>query len=80
MYKQITPHVEAYSKCVACSIPVLDAFRHRSNEFLFEVFDDPSYLEDITGLAKLKIAMEEDFADDIIALTDDDDDDDDNDD
>ena len=73
MYKQITPYVEAYSKCVACSQSVMDAYRERGNEFLFEVFDEPAYLEDITGLAKLKIDIEQGFGDDIIALTDDED-------
>ena len=70
-YKQITPYVEAYSKCVACSPSVLSAYKDRDQQFLFEVFNEPSFLEDITGLAQLKIDIEEGFGDDIIALSDD---------
>ena len=73
-FRQITPRIGAYSKCVACSKSVIDAFCKRGNEFLFEVFNDPSYLEDVTGLSKLKAEIDENFADEIIVMSDDDDD------
>ena len=53
---------------------MIDAFYKRGNEFLFEVFNDPSYLEDVTGLSKLKAEIDENFADEIIVMSDDDDD------
>ena len=62
--------IGAYSKCVACSESVLNALCERGNDFLFEVFNDPTYLEDVTGLSKLKAEIDENFGDDIIALSD----------
>lgn len=48
----ITGH--RYDKCVACSNPVVDAYLARRNEFLFEVFNNPKHLEDITGITEMK--------------------------
>ena len=38
---------EAYSHCVACSKYVLDEYKERGFDFLMEVFNNPSYLEQI---------------------------------
>lgn len=48
----ITGH--RYDKCVACSDSVVDAYMARKNEFLFEVFNNPKHLEDITGITEMK--------------------------
>ena len=61
---------EAYSHCVACSKYVVDEYKERGFEFLLEVFNNPSYLEQ---LSKKKAGACTDNAED----NDDDDDDDD---
>lgn len=48
----ITGH--RYDKCVACSDPVVEAYLTRKNEFLFEAFNNPKHLEDITGITAMK--------------------------
>lgn len=48
----ITGH--RYDKCVACSDSVVDAYLERRNDFLFEVFNNPKHLEDITGITEMK--------------------------
>jgi ubiquitin-like modifier-activating enzyme ATG7 len=48
----ITGH--RYDKCVACSDPVVEAYISRKNDFLFEAFNNPKHLEDITGITAMK--------------------------
>lgn len=48
----ITGH--RYDKCVACSDAVVDAYLTRRNAFLFEAFNNPKHLEDITGITEMK--------------------------
>lgn len=43
-----------YDKCVACSDPVVRAYREKGCEFLIEVFNYPQLLEDITGITQMK--------------------------
>jgi len=45
---------QAFDKCTACSNPILNAYMSSGNEFLFEAFNKPSYLEDLSGLTQLK--------------------------
>ncbi|GBG63923.1 hypothetical protein CBR_g39927 [Chara braunii] len=47
---------EAFDRCTACSHHVVDAYRRRREEFLLRVFNDPLYLEELSGLTKLKAA------------------------
>eukprot|EP00163_Fabomonas_tropica_P016489 TRINITY_DN2956_c0_g1_i2.p1 TRINITY_DN2956_c0_g1~~TRINITY_DN2956_c0_g1_i2.p1 ORF type:complete len:696 (-),score=156.52 TRINITY_DN2956_c0_g1_i2:278-2365(-) len=44
----------AYEKCTACSSVVVNEYQNRGFEFLLQVFNTPSYLEDLTGLAAMK--------------------------
>jgi len=43
----------AYPKCTACSAIILEEFNKRGIEFLLEAFNNPSYLENLTGLAQM---------------------------
>ena len=52
--KVFYPSTEAFSKCTACSKPVLDAYKENGFDFLFDVFNSTHrYLEDLTGLTLL---------------------------
>eukprot|EP01091_Cochliopodium_minus_P020380 TRINITY_DN8883_c0_g1_i1.p1 TRINITY_DN8883_c0_g1~~TRINITY_DN8883_c0_g1_i1.p1 ORF type:complete len:726 (-),score=230.70 TRINITY_DN8883_c0_g1_i1:44-2176(-) len=44
----------AYDKCTACSLPVLKGMKEQGFDFLTRVCNEPTFLEDITGLSKLK--------------------------
>ena len=44
---------QAYDKCTACSDMILEEYKTNGFEFLKRVFDSPTYLEELTGLAKL---------------------------
>jgi ubiquitin-like modifier-activating enzyme ATG7 len=53
----------AFPKCVACSAVVCEAFvkdEGSKAEFLRRAFDDPSYLENATGLTAMKEAVDDD--------------------
>lgn len=51
---ELTLATSRYDKCTACSPVVLEQYHKRGLEFLFETFQNPMYLEDLTGLTKLK--------------------------
>eukprot|EP00164_Ancoracysta_twista_P005846 GFYU01008045.1.p1 GENE.GFYU01008045.1~~GFYU01008045.1.p1 ORF type:complete len:710 (+),score=87.35 GFYU01008045.1:106-2130(+) len=44
----------AFDKCTACSTKVMDAYTNSGFKFLAQVFSNPNYLEDITGLSQLQ--------------------------
>ncbi|CAG8517241.1 14406_t:CDS:10 [Funneliformis caledonium] len=44
---------QAYDKCTACSDKILEEYKINGYEFLKRVFDSSTYLEELTGLAKL---------------------------
>ena len=44
---------QAYSKCTACSSHVLESYHRDGFKFLLQVFNNPSFLEDLTGLTDL---------------------------
>lgn len=48
----------AYDRCTACSESVVDAYRRQGDAFLLRAFNEPSYLEELTGLAEMKRAAE----------------------
>ncbi|VDP96177.1 unnamed protein product [Trichobilharzia regenti] len=52
-YTQVLPATLAFSKCSACSQPVLDAYMTNKYDFLQNVFNDASYLERVCGLREL---------------------------
>lgn len=45
---------QSYDKCTACSDLVVNEYKERGFEFLLEAFNSPTYLEDLTGLTKMK--------------------------
>jgi ubiquitin-like modifier-activating enzyme ATG7 len=47
------PASSAYSLCTACSQTVITKYREDGFSFLLNAFNDPRYLEDLTGLTKL---------------------------
>ncbi|CAI5520677.1 unnamed protein product [Closterium sp. Naga37s-1] len=49
----------AFHQCTACSPTVVSAYRERGFAFLMDAFNDPTYLERITGLDKLHAATVE---------------------
>lgn len=52
-FYHVLPASTAFDRCTACSNTVLDAYRNQKFEFLLKVFNQPSYLEDLTGLTAL---------------------------
>ena len=55
----------AFSQCTACSPAVVGAYRARGAAFLLEVFNSPTYLEDVTGLTEVhKTAADIEWDDD----------------
>ena len=45
-------------------------YQREGFDFLIKVFNDSSYLEDITGLTELKTALDENEPDFVVELTD----------
>ncbi|TMS39114.1 hypothetical protein L596_005688 [Steinernema carpocapsae] len=69
-FKQMTPAVRRNTQCTACSSVVKQKYLEDGWTFLEKVFNEPKYLEDITGLTQLHISAEE-GNDQIIAYDDD---------
>ncbi|KRX96552.1 putative ATP-dependent RNA helicase DHX35 -like protein, partial [Trichinella pseudospiralis] len=46
--------VERFSSCIACSEPVIDQYKRHGFRFVADVCNDPTLLEAITGLDRLK--------------------------
>jgi len=46
-------HADGFDRCIACSPCIVEAYQERGMEFLHQVFDSPTYLQDITGLKQL---------------------------
>uniref|UniRef100_A0A1I8AUY0 Ubiquitin-like modifier-activating enzyme ATG7 n=1 Tax=Steinernema glaseri TaxID=37863 RepID=A0A1I8AUY0_9BILA len=69
-FKQMTPAVRRNTNCTACGNDVRRNYVQEGWNFLLKVFNDPSYLEQVTGLDQLHIAAE-DVNDQIIAYDDD---------
>lgn len=53
-FDQMTPAVQRFSKCIACSNIVVDEYRRKNFDFLLSVFNQPAVLERITGLDELQ--------------------------
>ncbi|XP_013775527.1 ubiquitin-like modifier-activating enzyme ATG7 [Limulus polyphemus] len=52
-FHHILPASIAFNQCTACSHSVLDMYKREGYDFLLKVFNEPNYLEDLTGLKKL---------------------------
>ncbi|KAI4461849.1 ubiquitin-activating enzyme e1 [Holotrichia oblita] len=53
MFNHVLPATERYNQCIACSDAVVKLYEEKTFEFLLEVFQKPSYLEEVTGLSKM---------------------------
>ncbi|XP_061186447.1 ubiquitin-like modifier-activating enzyme ATG7 [Saccostrea echinata] len=52
-FQQVLPACRAFDKCTACSKTVIQQYRKDGFDFLRRAFNDPSYLEDLTGLTQM---------------------------
>ncbi|XP_027847800.2 ubiquitin-like modifier-activating enzyme ATG7 isoform X1 [Aphis gossypii] len=57
-FQQIIPFTPSFFQCIACSPTVINDFLNKKEEFLSNVFTNPNYLEDLTGLTSLKNEFE----------------------
>ncbi|XP_033246653.1 ubiquitin-like modifier-activating enzyme ATG7 isoform X1 [Drosophila miranda] len=53
-YENILPATQKFAQCIACSAPVLGAFKNVGHAFLFKTFETAKYLEDLTGISEFK--------------------------
>ena len=47
-------HGYAYDKCTACSAVIVDTYKRDGFDFLLNAFNNPQYLEDVSGLTEMK--------------------------
>ncbi|KAI0214927.1 Ubiquitin-like modifier-activating enzyme ATG7 [Lamellibrachia satsuma] len=52
-FQYVMPACMAFDKCTACSDIVIEKYRSDGFSFLLKAFNEPSYLEDLTGLTEL---------------------------
>jgi len=52
-FNRVMPTTVAFNCCTGCSPSVVDAYQKEGFEFLVKVFDDPAFLEELSGLRKL---------------------------
>ncbi|GJQ87471.1 hypothetical protein Trydic_g19234 [Trypoxylus dichotomus] len=53
IFTHVLPATERYNQCIACSDAVVKEYENRQFDFLLEVFNNSSYLEEVTGLNKM---------------------------
>ena len=58
-YDTVLPATPAFRHCVACSPPVVAAYRDRGLAFVRDVADDPAVLERVAGVADLCAAADD---------------------
>ncbi|CAF0732532.1 unnamed protein product [Brachionus calyciflorus] len=69
-FSNILPASQAFDKCTACSNEIIQMYKKDGFDFLLKVFNDPTYLEDITGLKELKTALDQTETDFVTELSD----------
>ncbi|KAL3851845.1 hypothetical protein ACJMK2_015547 [Sinanodonta woodiana] len=52
-FHQLLPASRAFDKCTACSRTVIKGYLEGGFGFLLQVFNEPTYLEDLTGLTQM---------------------------
>ncbi|XP_045775662.1 ubiquitin-like modifier-activating enzyme ATG7 [Maniola jurtina] len=57
-YQTVVPTCTKFKQCIACSDVVIDKYRAEGIEFLLNVFNSGTYLEEITGLSELQLTAE----------------------
>ncbi|CAG5132742.1 unnamed protein product [Candidula unifasciata] len=58
-FHQILPASQAFEMCTACSHMVIQRYEKDGFDFLLKVFNEPGYLEDLTGLSAMHDATAE---------------------
>ncbi|XP_041349975.1 ubiquitin-like modifier-activating enzyme ATG7 [Gigantopelta aegis] len=53
-FHHVLPASQAFDKCTACSQIVLENYERDGFQFLQRVFNEPTYLEDLTGLTQMQ--------------------------
>ena len=53
-HQQVLPATEAFYNCTACSPLVLERYAADGYSFLEQVFNNPDFLEQVSGLAELQ--------------------------
>ena len=69
-YSIILPASQAFDKCTACSDSIVNMYKEEGFDFLMKAFNDSTYLEEITGLKQLKVALDENEPDFVVELND----------
>lgn len=57
-YQTVIPTCGKFKQCIACSDVVISKYREHGIEFLLNVFNSGTYLEEITGLQELHLSAE----------------------
>ena len=70
-FSNVVAHGPAFQQCTACSDVILTQYSKDGFSFLHRVFNDPSYLEDLSGITKLNKAAEDMDMDDFALSSDD---------
>ncbi|XP_045165105.2 ubiquitin-like modifier-activating enzyme ATG7 [Mercenaria mercenaria] len=52
-FQQIMPASRAFDKCTACSKMVVEQYKSSGFDFLLNAFNEPNFLEDLTGLTQM---------------------------
>lgn len=58
-WKTITVSGDCYSKCTACSDPIVNAYKKDGFDFVIAAMNTPEILEELTGIVKEKNAAAE---------------------
>jgi ubiquitin-like modifier-activating enzyme ATG7 len=70
-FSNVVAHGPAFQQCTACSEVIRAQYAHDGFSFLHRVFNDPSYLEDLSGITELNKAAEDMDMDDFAMSSDD---------
>jgi ubiquitin-like modifier-activating enzyme ATG7 len=62
-FRTISIRGAAYSRCTGCSDTVLEAYERKGWDMMLQAFNEPGYLEKLTGLDKLAEEGEQALAD-----------------
>uniref|UniRef100_S4NNC8 Autophagy-specific gene 7 protein n=1 Tax=Pararge aegeria TaxID=116150 RepID=S4NNC8_9NEOP len=57
-YQTVVPTYRKFKQCIACSEVVIDNYRKEGINFLLNVFNSGTYLEEVTGLTELQLTAE----------------------
>ena len=58
-FQTVQPSGELFDSCTGCSTIVIDKYKNEGFDFLMEVFNTSSFLEDLTGLTELFAATKD---------------------